>query len=92
MVIICTVILGKNKDIRVTETRKIGWELGKIIDIKTISPKVKLFTIETKKLCIFRLSKKRLLRLELMNYLSNTGYANKPICKLFGYRILNQIC
>ena len=44
MVIICTVILGKNKDIRVTETRKIGWELGKIIDIKTISPKVKLFT------------------------------------------------
>ncbi len=50
MVIICTVILGKNKDIRVTETRKIGWELGKIIDIKSISPKVKLFTIETKKL------------------------------------------
>ena len=39
------------------------------------------FTIETKKLSIFRLSNKRLLRLELMNYLSNIGYSNKQICE-----------
>ena len=51
----CMVTPGKNKDIRVTESRKLLWELGKVIDIKSISPKVKLFTIETKfdakKLC-----------------------------------------
>ncbi len=45
----CMVTPGKNKDIRVTESRKLLWELGKVIDIKSISPKVKLFTIETKK-------------------------------------------
>ena len=39
------------------------------------------FTIETKKLSIFRLSNKILLRLELMNYLSNNGYSNKQICE-----------
>ena len=49
------------------------------------------FTIETKKLCIFRLSNKRLLRLELMNYLSNIGYSNKQICEFLDSNKIKKV-
>ncbi len=40
---------GKNKDIKVTEIKKLDWELSKIVDIKSISPTVKLFSLKTEK-------------------------------------------
>jgi len=49
MDITCMEIPGKSKDIKVIKSKKINWELGKIIDITSISPKVKLFTIQTEK-------------------------------------------
>lgn len=41
--------LGKNKDIKVINTNKLDWKLAEIINIKTISPTVKLFSLKTEK-------------------------------------------
>lgn len=49
MGIICMEIPGKNKDIKVINTNKIDWELAEIINIKAISPTVKLFSLKTEK-------------------------------------------
>ena len=49
MDITCMEIPGKSKDIKVIKSKKLNWIKTKVTDIKSISPKVKIFTLETEK-------------------------------------------